>query len=135
MVNFADLFAWDFDFFTETRRGDRFEILAEEKVVDGVPVGYGIIVAGPPSVSDRALENAAQIVRQMTAGSEQVKERTSGESVAAWVIHTGVRSRLVCLRAPGKAREVRAPCREAGAWGARSGGPPGCECCGCSRRR
>jgi murein DD-endopeptidase MepM/ murein hydrolase activator NlpD len=46
VVNFADLFAWDFDFFTETRKGDRFEILAEEKIVDGVPAGFGIIMAG-----------------------------------------------------------------------------------------
>lgn len=58
VVNFADLFAWDFDFFTETRKGDRFEILAEERVVDGVPAGFGIIMAGRylPAGAESALD-------------------------------------------------------------------------------
>jgi murein DD-endopeptidase MepM/ murein hydrolase activator NlpD len=46
VVDFADLFAWDFDFFTDTRRGDRFEILVEENRVNGERIGFGRILAG-----------------------------------------------------------------------------------------
>jgi murein DD-endopeptidase MepM/ murein hydrolase activator NlpD len=46
VVEFADLFSWDFDFFTDTRNGDRFELLVEERVVGGQLAGYGKILAG-----------------------------------------------------------------------------------------
>ncbi len=46
VVEFADLFSWDFDFFTDTRNGDRFELLVEERVVAGERAGYGKILAG-----------------------------------------------------------------------------------------
>lgn len=46
VVEFADLFSWDFDFFTDTRNGDRFELLVEERVVGGERAGYGKILAG-----------------------------------------------------------------------------------------
>lgn len=46
IVSFADLFAWDFDFFTDTRDGDRFDMLVEEVWVDGRRVGFGHILAG-----------------------------------------------------------------------------------------
>ena len=43
---FADLFAWDFDFTTDTRNGDRFEILVQEERVGGLRIGFGSILAG-----------------------------------------------------------------------------------------
>jgi murein DD-endopeptidase MepM/ murein hydrolase activator NlpD len=46
IVSFADLFAWDFDFFTDTRNGDRFDMLVEEIHVDGKQVSFGRILAG-----------------------------------------------------------------------------------------
>ncbi len=46
IVSFADLFAWDFDFFTDTRNGDHFEMLVEEVWVDGKKVSFGRILAG-----------------------------------------------------------------------------------------
>ncbi len=46
VVEFADLFSWDFDFFTDTRNGDRFELLVEERVIGAETVGYGKILAG-----------------------------------------------------------------------------------------
>jgi len=46
IVSFADLFAWDFDFFTDTRNGDRFDMLVEEVWVDGKQVSFGRILAG-----------------------------------------------------------------------------------------
>jgi peptidase M23-like protein len=45
-VSFSDLFAWDFDFFTDTRDGDRFDMLVEEVWVDGHRQGFGRILAG-----------------------------------------------------------------------------------------
>ncbi len=36
----ADLFAWDIDFFTEPRRGDRFQLVVEKRYVEGEFVGY-----------------------------------------------------------------------------------------------
>ena len=44
--SFSDLFAWDFDFLTDTRKGDRFDLLVEEVWVDGRRQGYGRIMAG-----------------------------------------------------------------------------------------
>lgn len=58
VVNFSDLFAWDFDFATDTRQGDRFEMLVESKVVDGAPGEFGRILCGSylPAGADKPLE-------------------------------------------------------------------------------
>lgn len=46
VLKFSDLFAWDFDFTTDTRRGDRFDLLVEERFVEGQRIGYGDVLAG-----------------------------------------------------------------------------------------
>ncbi len=58
VVEFADLFSWDFDFFTDTRNGDRFELLVEDRTVGGQPAGFGRIVAAGylPAGADEPLE-------------------------------------------------------------------------------
>lgn len=40
----VDLFAWDIDFYTETQRGDRFELIVEKEFIGDRFVGYGKIV-------------------------------------------------------------------------------------------
>ncbi|MEM1022439.1 MAG: M23 family metallopeptidase [Myxococcota bacterium] len=40
----ADLFAWDIDFFTEPRRGDRFQMVVEKRYVEDAFVGYGSVL-------------------------------------------------------------------------------------------
>lgn len=45
VVKFADLFAWDVDFFTSVRENDEFKILFEEIIRDGRTVQYGRILA------------------------------------------------------------------------------------------
>ncbi len=40
-IAFANVFAWDFDFHTESRNGDRFSVVVEKLYHDGVFVGYG----------------------------------------------------------------------------------------------
>lgn len=45
IMQLAGIFGWDIDFATEIRKGDTFNIVFEEKYVDGEFVGYGDIVA------------------------------------------------------------------------------------------
>ena len=44
-LNFADIFAWDFDFNTDTQNGDRFEVIVQKKYLNGNFAGYGKILA------------------------------------------------------------------------------------------
>ena len=44
-MRYADLLAWQVDFLTETRPGDRFEILVREEWLDGERLGFGKILA------------------------------------------------------------------------------------------
>ncbi len=40
VYNFADVFAWEIDFFAETQNGDSFEVLVEKELADSRVVGY-----------------------------------------------------------------------------------------------
>jgi murein DD-endopeptidase MepM/ murein hydrolase activator NlpD len=40
-VSFANVFAWDFDFYTQSREGDRFSLVVEKLYREGKFVGYG----------------------------------------------------------------------------------------------
>lgn len=40
-VAFANVFAWDFDFYTQSREGDRFSLVVEKLYREGKFVGYG----------------------------------------------------------------------------------------------
>jgi murein DD-endopeptidase MepM/ murein hydrolase activator NlpD len=44
-LNFADIFAWDFDFNTDTQNGDRFKLIVQKKYLNGKLAGYGKILA------------------------------------------------------------------------------------------
>jgi murein DD-endopeptidase MepM/ murein hydrolase activator NlpD len=45
-MRLADIFSWDLDFYTDTRRGDTFRVLIEKKsFLDGQEAGYGRILA------------------------------------------------------------------------------------------
>ena len=41
----ADIFAWDIDFIRDIRQGDGFQALVEKRYRDGIPAGYGKILA------------------------------------------------------------------------------------------
>ncbi len=45
-LKLADLFAYDVDFYTDVHRGDRFEVLVEERYANGRRVGFGEILYG-----------------------------------------------------------------------------------------
>jgi murein DD-endopeptidase MepM/ murein hydrolase activator NlpD len=45
VVKFADLFAWDIDFFTSVKENDEFKLLFEEVIRDGKTIKYGKILA------------------------------------------------------------------------------------------
>lgn len=42
---FADLFAWDVDFYIDLRRGDTFKVIFEKRYLKGEFIGYGDILA------------------------------------------------------------------------------------------
>jgi murein DD-endopeptidase MepM/ murein hydrolase activator NlpD len=45
ITNYADILAWEIDFFTETQNGDSFFILVEKKYCDSACIDYGRIYA------------------------------------------------------------------------------------------
>ena len=45
VIQYADIFEWDIDFFKDLQEGDSFKIIFEKKYVDGTPQGYGNILA------------------------------------------------------------------------------------------
>ncbi len=45
IADFADIFGWEIDFFSETRKNDSFTILVERKLADSSFIGYGPILA------------------------------------------------------------------------------------------
>ncbi|HZT70508.1 MAG TPA: peptidoglycan DD-metalloendopeptidase family protein [Terriglobia bacterium] len=44
-INFANIFAWQIDFNTETQDGDRFEAIVQKRILNGKFAGYGKILA------------------------------------------------------------------------------------------
>lgn len=44
-LNFADIFAWDFDFNTDTQNGDQFKVIVQKKYLNGKLATYGKILA------------------------------------------------------------------------------------------
>lgn len=46
IIEFANIFAWEIDFATQVRRGDKVTILYEKRFRDGVEAGFGNILAG-----------------------------------------------------------------------------------------
>lgn len=55
VVRFSDIFSWTFDFLTECRRGDRFELLAEAMYGEDGFRGYGdILIARYEGARERA---------------------------------------------------------------------------------
>ena len=63
----ADIFAFDLDFTTDVRRGDRFRLVVEQKTLDGRPAGAGRILA-------------AEYVRRDAARTAVLYQLHSGES-------------------------------------------------------
>ena len=57
-LNFVDLFAWDIDFFTETRKGDRFRLIVEKQFVGGEFHRYGKILAAEYKRSEGQVHQA-----------------------------------------------------------------------------
>jgi hypothetical protein len=45
VIAFAEVFAWDFDFYTQSRPGDRFSVVVDKLYRDGVLVAYGDLKA------------------------------------------------------------------------------------------
>lgn len=52
ILKFSDIFAWEIDFLTEPRRGDRFRMIFEERSREGKFVAYGDIIAADYRTKD-----------------------------------------------------------------------------------
>lgn len=50
---FADIFAWDINFFLDPRKGDTFQIIFEQEYAEGKFLGYGDILAARYSNNDK----------------------------------------------------------------------------------
>jgi murein DD-endopeptidase MepM/ murein hydrolase activator NlpD len=53
---FAELFAWDVDFYIDIRRGDTFKVIFEKKYMQGEFAGYGNILAAELTNQGRVLQ-------------------------------------------------------------------------------
>lgn len=53
--NFSDIFAWQFDFFRDTRDGDTYQMIVEKNVSEGRVVGYGRVLAAEYTSTGKTL--------------------------------------------------------------------------------
>ena len=91
IASLADVFAFDVDFNTEVRRGDRFRLVVEQKFLDGRPAGYGDIIA-------------AEYVNQGDSHQALRFETSAGD--ADYFAATGNSLRRMFLRSPLKYRRI-----------------------------
>jgi murein DD-endopeptidase MepM/ murein hydrolase activator NlpD len=57
LVNaFSDIFAWQFDFFRDSREGDTYQMVVERHVADGRFVGFGRVMAAEYNSGSRKLQ-------------------------------------------------------------------------------
>jgi murein DD-endopeptidase MepM/ murein hydrolase activator NlpD len=94
VMNFSDLFAWDFDFFTDTREGDRFEMLVEEDVVDGERAGFGRILAAR-YMPVRAEEPLEAFHYAWNGGKDAGYYRTNAESIRRFFLKSPLNYRRI----------------------------------------
>ncbi|MCL6270493.1 peptidoglycan DD-metalloendopeptidase family protein [Sansalvadorimonas sp. 2012CJ34-2] len=55
-MRLANIFGWDIDFVMDIRKGDSFNMVYEEKYLDGERIGYGDILAATFTNRDKVLE-------------------------------------------------------------------------------
>jgi murein DD-endopeptidase MepM/ murein hydrolase activator NlpD len=75
VINFADIFEWDVDFFRDLQEGDSFRIIFEKKYVDGEPLGYGEILAAE-------LSNKGKVYRAISYAQNGKREFFSPDGKA-----------------------------------------------------
>lgn len=51
-AQFMDIFSWDINFIVSPRKGDRFNVVFEKKLINGESIGYGNILAAQYITSD-----------------------------------------------------------------------------------
>ena len=96
VLDFADLFSWDFDFLTDTRAGDRFEMLVEERSVRGTRIGFGRVLSGKFIPVDRAAPMEAFVFQWEDQGeSEQGYYTRDGRSVKKFFLKSPLNYRRI----------------------------------------
>ncbi len=91
IADLADVFAFDIDFNTEVRSGDRFRLVIEQKLLQGKPAGYGKILA-------------AEYVNRGDSHAAILFESERGE--VDWFAADGSSLRRLFLRSPLKYRRI-----------------------------
>lgn len=91
IADLADVFAFDIDFNTEVRSGDRFRLVIEQKLLEGKPAGYGKILA-------------AEYVNRGESHAAILFESAQGE--VDWFAADGSSLRRLFLRSPLKYRRI-----------------------------
>ncbi len=83
---FADIFASKIDFNTETRKGDRFELLVEKFYKDDIFVGYGRILVGRYENEKTAFNGYYYISDKTPSGYFD----DNGEALGTWFIRSPI---------------------------------------------
>jgi len=86
MHAYADIFASKIDFNTETRKGDRFELLVEKFYKDDVFVGYGRILVGRYANEKTAYNGYYYASAQTPSGYFD----DNGEALGTWFIRSPI---------------------------------------------
>ena len=90
----ADLFAFDLDFNTEVRKGDRYRLVVEQQFLDGKPAGFGRILAA--EYVNRG-ESHSAIAFENTQGDVDYF-RTDGNSTRRMFLRSPLRYRRISSR-------------------------------------
>lgn len=91
IADLADVFAFDIDFNTEVRSGDRFRLVIEQKMLEGKPAGYGKILA-------------AEYMNRGESHAAILYESSRGE--LDWFAADGSSLRRLFLRSPLRYRRI-----------------------------
>ncbi len=94
VADLADIFAFDLDFNTEVRRGDRFRLVVERKTLDGRPAGFGRILAA--EYVNRGESRSAILFRLASGDAEYFA--ANGNSLRRMFLRSPLRYRRISSR-------------------------------------
>lgn len=94
LLKVADIYGWDVDFSYDLRRGDRLDLVVEERFVEGEFSGYGDILAAEFSLGNRMVP----VIRFQDAGSHVSYFRPGGESLRRTFLRSPVKYTRISSR-------------------------------------
>jgi len=91
ILKFADIFAWEIDFLTEIRNGDRFRLIFEELWKDGKFIKYGDVLAADYIMSG---DNYTAVLYQDSTGHKDYYD-LSGHSLRKTLLRSPLQYRRI----------------------------------------